>query len=370
MKISVMQEHLARGLAVVGHVAGARAGTNPILSNVYLATENGGLQLTATNLDIAVVHWVPAKVEERGATTIPARVLTDVVSGLPNEKIDLELLADGRVFLKCGTNKSHLRATPADEYPTIGAAGERPTARITQKALRAALDSTVFAAAGDEARPILTGVLTRFTGEKATFAAADNYRIAVAGAPLAEAAAETSVVVPARTYAELLRLLSDIDELVEITLTPSKNQLQFKLGDTFLVSRVIEGQFPNFQQVVPTSHTTKAVIDRSDLLAAVRVAQVVADAAAHIVRFAIKPEGVIDITAAADLGDHTAHVDAKVEGEGTTIAFNAKYLIDVLSRVDAPQFSLELTGPVAPGLLRPLDGRDYLHVVMPVRTPS
>ena len=154
----------------------------------------------------------------------------------------------------------------------------RPTARITQKALLAALDSTVFAAAGDEARPILTGVLTRFTGEKATFAAADNYRIAVAGAPLAEAAAETSVVVPARTYAELLRLLSDTDELVEITLTPSKNQLQFKLGDTFLVSRVIEGQFPNFQQVIPTSHTTKAVIERSDLLAAVRVAQVVADA--------------------------------------------------------------------------------------------
>ena len=230
MKISVMQEHLARGLAVVGHVAGARAGTNPILSNVYLATENGGLQLTATNLEIAVVHWVPTKVEVRGATTIPARVLTDVVSGLPNEKIDLELLADGRVFLKCGTNKSHLRATPADEYPTIGAAGERPTARITQKALRAALDSTVFAAAGDEARPILTGVLTRFTGEKATFAAADNYRIAVAGASLAEAAAETNVVVPARTYAELLRLLSDIDELVEITLTPSKNQLQFKIG--------------------------------------------------------------------------------------------------------------------------------------------
>ena len=256
MRFSVLQDHLARGLAVVSHAVASRA-TLPILSNVYLSTEDGGLRLTATNLEIAITHWIPAKVEEKGATTIPARILGDVVSGLPNERIDLELLADGQINLKSGKHRSHLRATPADDYPPVGAAGERPTARIAQKTLRAALESTVFAAAGDEARPILTGVLTRFSGEKATFAAADNYRIAVAGAPLAESAAETNVIVPARAYAELLRLLSDVDELVEITLTPSKNQLQFKLGDTILVSRLIDGQFPNFQQVVPTSHTTQ-----------------------------------------------------------------------------------------------------------------
>ena len=220
MKFSVIQEHLARGLAVVGHGVASR-NTLPILSNVYLGTEEGGLRLVATNLEIAVTHWVPAKVEEKGATTIPARLLSDVVNGLPNEKIDIQLLADGRVHLKCGRSASHLRATPADDFPQVGAAGERVTARISQKALRTALDSTVFAAAGDEARPILTGVLTTFTGEKATFAAADNYRIAVAGTALAEAAPETSVIVPARAYAELLRLLSDVDELVEITLTPA-----------------------------------------------------------------------------------------------------------------------------------------------------
>ena len=371
MKLSVIQENLARGLAVVGHGVASR-NTLPILSNVYLGTEDGGLRLVATNLEIAVTHWVPAKIEEKGATTIPARLLSDVVNGLPNEKIDISLLPDGRVHLKCGRSASHLRATPADDFPQVGAAGERVTARISQKELRAALDSTVFAAAGDEARPILTGVLTSFTGEKATFAAADNYRIAVAGAALAEAAPETSIIVPARAYAELLRLLSDVDDLVEITLTPAKNQLQFKLGDTMLVSRLIDGQFPPFQQVIPTSHTTKVTVVRDDFLRAVRLAQVVADASAHIVRFAITPEGggAIDITAAADVGDHAAHVEAKVEGEGTTIAFNAKYLVDVLSRVEADQFSLELTGPIAPGLLRPLDGRDYLHVVMPVRTPS
>ena len=269
MRFSVLQEHLARGLAVVSHAVASRA-TLPILSNVYLSTEDGGLRLTATNLEIAITHWVPAKVEEKGATTIPARILGDVVSGLPNEKIDLELLADGRINLKCGKHRSHLRATPADDYPPVGAAGERPTARIAQKTLRAALESTVFAAAGDEARPILTGVLTKFTGEKATFAAADNYRIAVAGAPLAETAPETSLIVPARSYAELLRLLSDVDDLVEITFTSSKNQLQFKLGDTMLVSRLIEGQFPNFQQVVPTSHTTKVTLDRDGFLSAVK----------------------------------------------------------------------------------------------------
>ena len=249
---------------------------------------------------------------------------------------------------------------------------ERVTARISQRALKVALEGTVFAAAGDEARPILTGVLTKLAGEKATLAAADNYRIAVAGIALSEGAPETTIIVPARAYAELLRILSDVDDAVEITLTPAKNQVQFKVGDTMLVSRLIDGQFPNFQQVIPSSHTTKATFDRDLLLAAVRLAQVVADSSAHIVRFAIKAEGggSIDVTAAADVGDHAAHVEAKVDGEGTTIAFNARYLVDVLSRVDSDQFALELTGPVAPGLLRPLDGRDYLHVVMPVRTPS
>ena len=141
MRFSVLQEHLARGLAVVSHAVASRA-TLPILSNVYLSTEDGGLRLTATNLEIAITHWIPAKVEEKGATTIPARILGDVVSGLPNEKIDLELLADGRINLKCGKHRSHLRATPADDYPPVGAAGERPTARIAQKTLRAALEST------------------------------------------------------------------------------------------------------------------------------------------------------------------------------------------------------------------------------------
>lgn len=165
MKFSVVQEHLARGLSVVGHGVASR-NTLPILSNVYIGTEDGGLRLVATNLEIAVTHWVPAKIEEKGATTIPARLFSDVVNGLPNEKIDIELLADGRAHLKCGRSASHLRTTPADDFPQVGAAGERVTARITQKALRAALDSTVFAAAGDEARPILTGVLTTFTGRR------------------------------------------------------------------------------------------------------------------------------------------------------------------------------------------------------------
>lgn len=371
MQFSVIQEHLARGLAVVGHGVASR-NTLPILSNVYIGTEEGGIRLVATNLEIAITHWVPAKVGEKGATTIPARLLADVVNGLPNEKIDMQLLSDGRVHITCGRHASHLRATPADDFPQVGAAGERVTARISQRALKSALEGTVFAAAGDEARPILTGVLTKLAGEKATFAAADNYRIAVAGAALSEGAPETTMIVPARAYAELLRILSDVDDAVEITLTPAKNQVQFKIGDTMLVSRLIDGQFPNFQQVIPSSHTTKATFDRDLLLAAVRLAQVVADSSAHIVRFAIKAEGggSIDVTAAADVGDHAAHVEAKVEGEGTTIAFNARYLVDVLSRVDSDQFSLELTGPVAPGLLRPLDGRDYLHVVMPVRTPS
>jgi DNA polymerase-3 subunit beta len=376
VKLSVMQENLARGLGVVSRAVSNRS-TLPVLANVLLKTEDGGLRLTTTNLEIGLVYWVAGKVESDGSTTVPARLLADLVSSLPGgQRIDLETGANETLHVSAGSFKSNVKGIDADEFPSIQPTGERPTTRIAQNVLKRALEQTAFAAATDEARPILTGVLCRFEGETLTLAAADNYRIAVKTIPILDPVGETSVVVPARALTELMRILGDTDEPVEVVLAQSRNQVLFHIKDEHtdidLVSRLIDGQFPNYQTVLPKAHTTSAKFDREELLRAVRPAALIAHESANIVKLQISSNGEsgITVSANAEIGDHVGQVDAAVEGDGTSIAFNAKYLADVLEKVSAEQFALELQGPLAPGVFKPIGDDGYVHVVMPVRTTS
>jgi DNA polymerase III subunit beta len=367
-----MQENLARGLSVVSRAVSNRS-TLPVLANVLLKTEDAGLKLTATNLEIGITYWVPGKIETDGATTVPARLLTDLVNSLPaGDRIDLELQASDTLHLRSGRFETNVKGIDADEFPAIGAAGERPTTRISQMVLRRALAETAFAAATDEARPILTGVLARFEGDQLTLAAADNYRIAVKTIPILDAVPETSVVVPARALNELTRILADVEDPVEVVLTGGRNQIIFHLDGIDLVSRLIDGQFPNYQQVVPSSHTTHAELDREELLRAVRPAALIAHESANIVKLQVSSDGEpgIIVSANAEVGDLVGQVEASVDGDGTTIAFNARYLADVLTNVAADRFALELNGPLSPGVFKPLGDDQYIHVVMPVRTTS
>jgi DNA polymerase III subunit beta len=367
-----MQENLARGLSVVSRAVSSRS-TLPVLANVLLRTEDAGLKLTATNLEIGITYWVPGKIETDGATTVPARLLTDLVNSLPaSERVDLEVQGADTLHLRSGRFATHVKGIDAEEFPTIQTAGERPTTRISQKVLRRALDETIFAAASDEARPILTGVLARFEGDRVTFAAADNYRIAVRTIDVLDPVESLSVVIPARALAELGRVLADTDDPVEIVLAQARNQVLFHLEGIDLVSRLIDGQFPNYQQVLPAGHTSRAIVDRDELLRAVRPAALIASSSANIVKLQVGGEGDggVTVSATAEVGDYTGQVEAEVEGDGTTIAFNARYLNDVLSNVAADRFALELNGPLSPGVFRPVGDDAYVHVVMPVRTTS
>jgi DNA polymerase-3 subunit beta len=372
VKLSVMQENLARGLSVVSRAVSTRS-TLPVLANVLLKTEDAGLKLTATNLEIGITYWVPGKIDSDGSTTVPAKLLTDYVNALQGgDRIDLELQPGETLNLRCGRYESHLKGIDADEFPAIQTAGERPTTRIAQNVLRRALEETAFAAASDEARPILTGVLARFEGDTVTLAAADNYRIAVKTIPILDTVSETSIVIPARALNEVVRLLADVDDPIDVVLAQGRNQILFHLEGIDLVSRLIDGQFPNYQQVLPQSHTTRAVLDREELLRAVRPAALIAHESANIVKLQLSANGDAGITvsANAEIGDHVGQVEAAVEGDGTTIAFNARYLADVLTNVEAEQFALELNGPLSPGVFKPVGDDRYVHVVMPVRTTS
>ena len=371
MKLSVMQENLARGLSVVSRAVSNRS--LPVLTNVLLKTEDGGLKLTATNLEIGITYWVPGKIETDGATSVPARLLTDLVNSLPGgEPIILELSEGETLHIKAGRFESNIKGIPAEDFPTVQTAGERPITRVAQKILRQALDETAFAAASDEARPILTGVLAKFEGDQLTLAAADNYRIAVKTITVLDPVEETSVVIPARALTELSRILADVDDPVSIVLAHSRNQLLFHVEGIDLVTRLIDGQYPNYQSVLPATHATRAVLDREELLRAVRPAALIAHESANIVKLGVGLEGdpAITVSANAEVGDHIGRVEAAVEGDGTTIAFNARFLADVLTNVDAEQFALELNGPLSPGVFRPIGDDRYVHVVMPLRTTS
>jgi DNA polymerase-3 subunit beta len=318
---------------------------------------------------------VPGKVEAEGEITVPAKLLTDLVASLPNQRIDLQLSAKDRTLkVTCGGSRSSIKGIDADEFPVVAAIGDAPATSVDSRALREALGEVVFAAATDESRPILTGVLTRLAGDRMTLAAADNYRIAVRGLTLAQpVGAEISIVVPGRSYAELMRILPDAEQPIEITITPNKSQVLFHVEGIDLVSRLIEGQFPNYEPVIPSGHSSRAVLDREAFLAGARRASIFARDSANIVKVEVGGDGTseVSITAhAADVGDNADALEASVEGQQTTIAFNARYLTDVLAALAADEVALELSGPLAPGVIRGIGHDDYVHVIMPVRTAS
>jgi DNA polymerase-3 subunit beta len=207
-----------------------------------------------------------------------------------------------------------------------------------------------------------------------TLAAADNYRIAVRSLTLGKPVTpEITIVVPARSYQELIRIMPDGEEAIEITVTPNKSQILFHVNGIDLVSRLIEGQFPNYEPVIPTGHTSRAVLDREAFLAGARRASIFARDSANIVKIEIGGEaadGVLIAAHAADVGDAADQLEAAIEGQPTSIAFNARYLIDVLSNLGSEQAALELSGPLAPGVIRGIGKEDYVHVIMPVRTAS
>jgi DNA polymerase-3 subunit beta len=378
MNVSVMQENLVRGLQTVSRAVSTRA-TLPVLANVLLKTENSGIKLTATNLEIGINCWVPGKVTEEGEITVPARLLTDLVASLPNQRIDLVLSPKDRTLkLTCGSNRSSIKGIEADEFPVVAAIGESPATSVDARVLREALGEVVFAAATDESRPILTGVLTRLAGDTMTLAAADNYRIAVRTVKLDRPVSpDVTIVVPGRSYQELMRIMPDAEQPIEITVTPNKSQVLFHVDGIDLVSRLIEGQFPNYEPVIPTSHTSRAVLDREAFLSGTRRASIFARDSANIVKIELGGDGAegevigVSITAhAADVGDNADTVEASVEGSPTTIAFNARYLLDVLSNLGSEEAALELSGPLAPGVIRGIGKDDFVHVIMPVRTAS
>ncbi len=373
MKVSCLQENLAKGLNIVSRAVAARS-TLPVLGNIYIGTDQSRLKLAATNLEISITCWIGAKVEEDGATTVPAKTFVDLINALPPGTVDMDLAVRTQTLTVTGGRfTNNVKGVDAQEFPIIPKAEDAPAIRIAPDVLRSMIEQVVFAAATDESRPILTGVYVKFSGKTLTMAAADGFRLSVRTAQLEDGVDEPiEVIIPARALAELGRIAGEQTDPIQMLVTPQKSQILFHLTNIDLVSQLIDGRFPDYTAIIPKTTGTKAVIDSSSLLKACKAANVFAREAANIVRLSIVPgdeltPGHIQLGAqSAETGDNAGDLDASVTGNALEIAFNVKYLIDVLSVADAAQVMLETIDPTKPGIVRPIGNDSFLHVIMPM----
>jgi DNA polymerase-3 subunit beta len=388
MRASCLQENFARGLSIVGRAVATRP-TLPVLSHILLATDQSQLKLAATDLELFVVCWIGARVEQEGATTVPARLFVDLIGSLPAERIDFRL-QDSTLHLWCAKNEADVRGIDAQEFPLLPTVEDDQQILLDPGLFRQMVLRVVFAAATDEARPILTGVLARFEENTLTMAAADGFRLSVCTAQLPDPVPEPiSVVIPAKALHELARIGGDEREPIGLYITPARSQVLFHLqadaganeGRIFgidLVSQLIEGNFVNYRQIVPQSYTTRTVLNTEQFIKACRTASIFVRNESNVVHLDIAPgEGEepagasVKMTAtSSEMGDSEIELDATIEGDPLTIAFDVRFLMDVLSVMDSAQVILETTDASRPGVIRPVGSEDFVHVIMPMHIRS
>ena len=373
MKVSVPQENLAQGLNIVSRAVSSRT-TYPILANVLISAEEGRLKLSATDREMSITCWINAKITEEGATTVPARTLIDLVSTFPGETIELDLAVRTQTLhIKAGRAKAEIKGIDAQEFPPMPEPDKAAGIQLPAGDFKQMIQQVVFATSKDDARPVLTGVLTTVDGKTITLVSADGFRLSVRKAQL-EAKAEKNMraIIPARALSEVARIAADDKETVNMMLPDGRGQVIFSMKNAELRCQLVEGAFPEIQQIVPSGHKTRTVVATDAFLKAARQAEIFARESSHITRLDIKPgegksPGTVDISATSEeTGSNDTKIDATVEGNAILIAFNVRYLREALEVMNTANVALETSAAAAPGVIRPMGNDDFLHVIMPM----
>jgi DNA polymerase-3 subunit beta len=374
MKVTVLQENLAHGLGIVSRAVSPRS-TLPVLSNVLIASDEGRLRLSATNLELGITCWIPARIEQEGSTTVPARTFSDLVNTLPTDQVMLALDSKTQTLnVRGGASTNDIKCIDAQEFPPLPVPDLEGAVQLNVAEFREMIQQVAFAASTDEARPVLMGVLIQVEKDKLTMAAADGFRLSVRKATLsAPAPAPISVIVPARALTELARVASDGEETISMVTPKGRGQVVFHVKDVEVVSQLIDGTFPDYQQIIPRKHTSRTLVSTSALLKACKQAEIFAREGSNVARLNIKSANAdlkpseVEITATSEeTGKNETIVEATVDGSGVLIAFNVKFLREALEIIKTPNVALETSAPNAPGVIRPVGDEQFLHVIMPM----
>jgi len=374
MKVTVLQENLARGLGIVSKAVSPRS-TLPVLANVLIASDEGRLRLSATNLEMGITCWISARIEEEGSTTVPARTFSDLVSTLPSDQVMLKLdVSTQTLNVRGGTSTNDIKCIDAQEFPPLPVPELDGAVQINSGDFREMIHQVAFAASSDEARPVLMGVLIQVDKDKLTMAAADGFRLSVRKAVLAATVpAPVSAIIPANALKELARVAGDSEEPIYMVLPKGRGQVIFRVKDVEVVSQLIDGTFPDFQQIIPRKYNQRTLVSTASLLKACKQAEIFAREGSNVARFNIKSSqgemqpSEVEITATSEeTGKNETIVEATVDGGGLLIAFNVKFLREALEVIRTPNVALETSAPNAPGVVKPVGEDDFLHVIMPM----
>jgi len=363
MKFSILQQDLWPVLSAVSRSCGVRSQL-PVLGNILLRTDQGKLKLSATNLEVGIVKSVKAEIIEEGEITVPSKTLTEVVANLSGEK--LEFSASGeQLSINTSSFSSQMNGISASEFPTIPLIGKEAV-KINPSILQTSLPQVVFASAVDDSRPNIAGVLMEIKGKKLQLVATDGYRLAHKTITVEEDS-NFKALVPRKTFEELSRLITEeeVDNVV-ISTSDDQNQIIFSFGETQLSSRLIEGNFPAWEKIIPTEIKSRIVLDRAEVLKAVKLASVFARSESNIVKLQNLPTKLVLTSEAKELGSQKKEIESQSEGEEIKIAFNTKYLQEALSVIGSSQAILELSGNLSAAVLKPMGEEGLEYIIMPV----
>jgi len=374
MKVTVLQENLARGLSIVSRAVSPRT-TLPVLSNILIATDEGRLRLSATNLELGITCWIPARIDENGSTTVPSRTLSDLVNTLPGDQVQLNLdVKTQNLHVKSGTSNNDIKCIDAQEFPPLPTPEMKDAVQLNVADFKEMIHQVAFASSTDEARPVLMGVLMNVEKDNVTMAAADGFRLSVRKAQLAQkVSSPINIIIPARALNELARVASDPEEPIYMVVPKSRGQVLFRVKDVEVVSQLIDGTFPDYHQIIPRNYKSRTLVSTAALLKACKQAEIFAREGSNVARLDIKESkgdmqpSEVEISATSEeTGKNETIVEATVDGGSVLIAFNVKFLREALEVIKTPNVALETSAANAPGVVKPVGDDNFLHVIMPM----
>jgi len=368
MVVRVLQENLLRALTRTGRILSTKPQL-PIVQNVLLQTEGGRLRVVATNLETTESVWIGGKIEQEGSACVPARLLAELAMTLPPQPVLLS--AQGQeLVVQSGGIRASIPGVSPKEFPPVSRLDKHAGNAIGKNTLVSSVSLVLFAAATDDGRPVLTGVRFHTEGGETTVVATDGYRLS---RKTIDAPSKTplEMIAPARALGEFVKISQEEKEVEEVFVTKTGDgQLGFAVGDTELATRLIDGEYPNVDKIVPSGFTMRALLGKEEVARAVKSAAIFSRDNANIVRLIFENQTLTVVGESAQAGKNEVQLSAKIDGDGGEIAFNSRFLLDFLANFSEEEFLFEMTGSLNPGVFKPVKDDSFLHIIMPVRTSS
>ncbi len=363
MKFSISKNLFLKGIQKVENITATKT-TLPILSNVLLEASENEIKLITTNLEVSVKNTIPAQVQENGSITLPCKKLGDIIRELPEAKIEVGIEKENKVIIKCEKSIFNILGLPKEEFPNLPKLEDKFCFSIKQEILKNMIKKTKFAISNDEARYTLNGIYLIIDYTQIKMIATDGRRLAYIGINLPNLLKEKKdVIIPSKTINEINRVIEEGETKINL----SENQISFQLNNTLLISRLIEGHFPNYEQVIPQKQEKKIKVNTKKFLQGVRRIALLADEKTNSIKIKTKDNRLIITASSPEIGEAQEEIEAVSEGKEIEIIFDARYILDILNNIDSEETALELTDSLSPATIRPVGEEDYFCIIMPMK---